>query len=105
MARRKPKKSDNEIKLFFNKYIFTSQTLPFIALFSVLGIFFVLTRMKGIEQDYEYNEIAKQIKVEKIQNKELKAQRAKLMSVKKLKGFAKRFDLKEPDEKHVIVIP
>lgn len=61
--------------------------------------------MKGIEQDYQYNEVAKLISKEKLQNKELKAQRAKLMSVKQLKGFAQKFDLKEPDEKHVLIIP
>jgi len=112
MAARKPRKrktaksrQENEIKTFFSKYIFTSQTLPFVFVFSVLGILFVLIRMKGIEQDYKFNEIAKTLKVKKIENKELKADRARLLSVKKLKGFASKYNLEEPDEKHIIVVP
>lgn len=104
--RRTTRKSDeNEIKAFFGKYVFTSQTLPFVFFFSVLGILFVLIRMKGIEQDYRFNELAKTLKVKKIENKELKAEKAKMLSVKQLKGFADKFELKEPDEKHIIVIP
>lgn len=99
------KRDENEIKAFFGKYVFTSQTLPFVFFFSILGILFVLIRMKGIEQDYQFNELAKNLKVQKIENKELKADRARMLSVKHLKGFAKKFELKEPDEKHIIVIP
>lgn len=113
MAARKTRKrkttaknrQENEIKTFFSKYVFTSQTLPFVFVFSVLGILFVLIRMKGIEQDYKFNELAKSLKVKKIENKELKADRARLLSVKKLKGFASKYNLEEPDEKHIIVIP
>ncbi|MBC77321.1 MAG: hypothetical protein CME64_15050 [Halobacteriovoraceae bacterium] len=103
--RKTSKREENEIKLFFSKYIFTSQTLPFIFVFSVMGILFVLIRMKGIEQDYKFNEVAKTLKIKQIENKELKADRARMLSVKNLKGFAKRFNLKEPDEKHIIIIP
>ena len=70
-----------------------------------LGVMFVLIRMKGIEQDYKYNEIVKNSKIKQIENKELKADRAKVLSVKKLKSFAKDNKLKEPDEKHIIIIP
>ncbi len=103
--RKTSKREESEIKLFFSKYIFTSQTLPFIFVFSVMGILFVLIRMKGIEQDYKFNEVAKTLKIKQIENKELKADKARLLSVKNLKGFAKRFNLKEPDEKHIIIIP
>jgi|TARA_Y100000748_G_C15474188_1_gene480057 hypothetical protein len=61
--------------------------------------------MKGIEQDYQYNDIAKRIKVQKIQNKELKAKRARELSVKRLKAYAKKYNLNEPDEKRIIIIP
>lgn len=61
--------------------------------------------MKGVEQDYKYNDLAKRIEVQKSHNKELKAKKAKALSVKKLKGFASKFNLKEPDENHLIVIP
>lgn len=61
--------------------------------------------MKGIEQDYKFNELTKKIKVQKIENKELKAQRARMLSIKRLKAYSKKFNLKEPDEKHIIIIP
>lgn len=82
-----------------------SQIFPMLVCFSILGILFVLIRMKGIEQDYKFNEIVKSIKVESNENKALKAAKARLLSVKKLKSFAKKHNLKEPDEKHIILIP
>tara|TARA_Y100000385_G_scaffold274285_1_gene317281 strand:+ start:385 stop:708 length:324 start_codon:yes stop_codon:yes gene_type:complete len=107
VARRRAKKSRSNgiLKKFFEKYILTSQTMPLIFVLSTIGILFVLIRMKGIEQDYKFNELTKQVKIEKIENKELKAQRARMLSVKKLKGFSKKFNLKQPDEKHIIIIP
>ena len=104
MVRRTRKKQNPFLKYISDK-VFTSQTLPLIFVVSILGIMFVLIRMKGIEQDYKYNEIAKRINVQKIQNKELKAKRARELSVKKLKAYAKKYDLNEPDEKRVIIIP
>jgi len=99
------KKNENIFKNILEKYILTSQTFPLVLVFSTLGILFVLIRMKGIEQDYQINEIAKQIKIESIENKELKADRARVLSVKNLRGFAKKYNLKEPNEKHIIIIP
>ncbi len=81
------------------------QTLPLIFVVSILGIMFVLIRMKGIEQDYKFNEIAKRIRVQQTQNKELKAKKARELSVKKLKAYARKFKLNEPDEKRIIIIP
>ena len=102
MTRRKRKTSSfDKIKEFF----LNSKTLPLVFSFAVLGIMFVLVRMKGVEQDYSFNEIEKKTKVERVQNKELKAKRARHLSMKKLKAFAKKFDLSEPDEKRIIIIP
>jgi hypothetical protein len=61
--------------------------------------------MKGIEQDYRFSDLTKKIKIEETENKELKAERARMLSIKNLKGFAKRYKLKEPNEKHIIIIP
>ena len=102
---RKRKKKTNPIFKFLSDRIFTSQSMPLIFVVSILGIMFVLIRMKGVEQDYKYNELAKRLKVQKIQNKELKAKLARELSVKKLKAYAKKFKLNEPDEKRVIIIP
>ncbi|MCT4642506.1 MAG: hypothetical protein N4A33_09455 [Bacteriovoracaceae bacterium] len=103
--RRTTKKKESFFSSFLNQYILTSQTFPLILVLSVIGILFVLTRMKGVEQDYKYTEVLKKLKVEQVENKELKAKRASLLSVKKLKGFAKKYNLKEPTDKQIIVIP
>ena len=105
MVRRVRKKKNNIFLNFISDKIFTSQTLPLIFVFTVIGIMFVLIRMKGVEQDYKYNEVAKRIDIQKIKNKELKAHRARELSIKKLNSYAKKFNLNEPDEKHIIIIP
>ena len=102
---RRTRKKKNTVAKFLSDRVFTSQTLPLILAVSVIGIMFVLIRMKGIEQDYQYTDIAKRIKVQQIQNKELKAKRAQELSVKQLKAYAKKFKLEEPDEKRIIIIP
>jgi len=102
---RRARKKQNIIVRYFSDKVFTANTLPLLFVVSVLGIMFVLIRMKGVEQDYKFNELAKRINVQKVKNKELKANRARELSVKKLRAYAKRFDLNEPDEKHIIIIP
>jgi hypothetical protein len=101
-TRRKTKKKASYPWL---RNILNSQVLPLLLSFSVLGILFVLIRMKGIEQDYKFNDIAEKLKVERNENKKLKANKARMLSVKKLRSFAKKHKLKEPDEKHIIIIP
>lgn len=94
-------------KFFFNpkKYIFNSNVFPFVLAFTVLGVLFVLVRMKGVEQDYAFNKIQKEINDIRNDNKELKAERAKLLSTKNLSLYSKKFELVEPDEKQILVIP
>lgn len=79
--------------------------MPVFFVFTIIGALYVFTRMKGIEQDYKYNDLAKRIDVQKIQNKELKAKKARELSVKNLKAYAKKYNLQEPDEKRIIVVP
>lgn len=102
---RKKKAKQNPIWAYLTNTVFNSHTLPLIFTISVLGIFFVLIRMKGVEQDYQYNDLAKKITLQKTENKELKAKRARELSVKNLKAYADKYELNEPDEKHVIIIP
>lgn len=61
--------------------------------------------MKGVEQQYKYNEIAQKIEKVTFDNKDLKARKARLLSVKNLRRFAKKYDLKEPSQKQIIVMP
>lgn len=66
---------------------------------------FVAFRMKGIEQAYEYNALEKRINNVETINKELKATRAGLLSVQKLRRIAQKYNLKEPGPEQIILIP
>ena len=104
MALRKKGKS-----LEFNNrllhFLFNPQALPFTLCFTILAVLFVAFRMKGIEQAYALNHINSDIQKAVINNKELKAQRARSMSVPKLREFAAQYGLKEPGPEQIILIP
>lgn len=87
------------------EFLFNPQALPFTLTFTTLAILFVGFRMRGIEQAYQLNNIEADIQKATIQNKELKAQRAKEMSVPRLREFASKYDLKEPGPEQIILIP
>ncbi len=96
-------------KIAFNnrliEFLFNAKALPFTLTFTTLAVLFVGFRMKGIEQAYELNTITNNIYKATIRNKELKAQRAREMSVPKLREFAVKYDLKEPGPEQIILIP
>ena len=104
MALRKKGKS-----LEFNnrllEFLFNPRALPFTLSFTILAVLFVAFRMKGIEQAYASNKLNSDIDRATIQNKELRAQRAREMSVQKLREFAVTYDLKEPGPEQIIFIP
>lgn len=87
------------------EFLFNPKALPFTLTFTTLAVLFVGFRMKGIEQAYSLNNIESEIHKATIRNKELKAQRAKEMSVHKLREFAVKYDLKEPGPEQIILIP
>lgn len=87
------------------EFLFNPKALPFTLTFTILAVAFVGFRMKGIEQAYELNNIENDINKAIIRNKELKAQRAREMSVPKLREFAVKYDLKEPGPEQIILIP
>lgn len=87
------------------EFLFNPKALPFTLTFTTLAILFVGFRMKGIEQAYQLNNIEQDIRKSIIRNKELKAQRAREMSVPRLREFAVKFDLKEPGPEQIILIP
>jgi hypothetical protein len=94
-------KFNNRVVEFF----LNPKALPFTLTFTTLAILFVGFRMKGIEQAYAVNNIQNDINKAIIRNKELKATRAKEMSVPKLREFAVKYDLKEPGPEQIILIP
>jgi hypothetical protein len=87
------------------EFLFNPQALPFTLTFTTLAVLFVGFRMKGIEQAYALNHISADTYKANIHNKELKAQRAREMSVPKLREFAVKYDLKEPGPEQIILIP
>lgn len=87
------------------EFLFNPKALPFTLTFTTLAILFVGFRMKGIEQAYQLNNIESDIHKAIIRNKELKAQRAREMSVPRLREFAVKYDLKEPGPEQIILIP
>ena len=96
-------------KLKFNNrlmdFLFNPQALPFTLTFTTLAVVCVAFRMKGIEQAYSLNNLKINIDKAVINNKELKAQRAREMSVPKLREFAATYGLKEPGPEQIILIP
>ncbi|MBL6988421.1 MAG: hypothetical protein ISR65_01510 [Bacteriovoracaceae bacterium] len=87
------------------RILFSSQGFPIFLTITVLGILFVLFRMRAVELDYEIMDVSKQYTKLELENKELKAKRAKLLSVKNLRKLASKYHLERPTESQVIVIP
>ena len=70
-----------------------------------MAILFVLFRMKSVEIDYKVSDVNKDIEKVMLENKELKAKKAKMLSVKSLKKMAKNHGLSQPKQDQIIVIP
>jgi cell division protein FtsL len=98
-------KADSIVAARIKAIIFSSRGFPLILTFTMLGILFVLFRMKGIEMEYKISDINRSIENTSLENKELKAQKARLLSVTQLTQLAKKYDLKQPGQGQIIVIP
>lgn len=85
--------------------VFSAQGFPIVLTISVLSLLFVMFRMKTVELDYKITEKNRLIEKAISFNKDLKAVKAKLLSVKNLRAMAKKHGLSEPNQKQVIVIP
>jgi hypothetical protein len=102
-AKKTTKKSPFKDKM---KSIFLSaQGLPIVLSLVVITILFVLFRMKGVEMNYQLSSISKDIEKVKVEGKELKAKKAKLLSVNNLRKMARSYKLQQPKQKQIIVIP
>jgi cell division protein FtsL len=73
-----------------------------VAIFSIALISF---RMKCVEMGYELNKLEQDIKRKNVETKELKANKANLLSSEYLNMLAKKHQLFEPDQTQIIVIP
>jgi hypothetical protein len=85
--------------------LFNPRVLPFTLTFSCLAVLFVTIRMRSIEQAYQLDGLETNLNKVLIQNKELKAQRARMLSVQRLREYAEKFNLKEPGPEQIILIP
>ena len=104
-TKRSSKKGDQTI-LGRVKGVFTSaQGFPIFLILTVMAILFVLFRMKSVEIDYKVSDVNKDIEKVMLENKELKAKKAKMLSVKSLKKMAKKHGLSQPKQDQIIVIP
>ncbi len=83
----------------------SSQGMPIILSLTIISILFVLFRMKGVETDYKLNTVNAKIKETSLKNKELKANKAKLLSIERLRKLATKHKLSEPKQKQIIVVP
>ncbi|MBT7611538.1 MAG: hypothetical protein HN576_17410 [Bacteriovoracaceae bacterium] len=84
--------------------IFSSHGFPIFLGFTLMGILFVLFRMKSIEIDYKISSINKDINKVIVENKEISAIKAKMLSVRNLKSMARKYKLSQPRQKQIIVI-
>ncbi len=89
----------------FKKIFFSSQGLPIFALLALLTIGFVVFRMKSLDFDYRTNEMNTALDRAHIENKDLKAKKARLLSTRNLRDLAQRHNLTEPNQKQIIVVP
>lgn len=85
--------------------IFSSQGFPIFLSFTTLAILFVLFRMKNIEMDYKITHTNREIEKVILDNKELKAKKAKLLSSDKLRKLAAVHNLDQPKQEQIIVVP
>jgi hypothetical protein len=85
--------------------LFSTKGLPFFLTFTTLAVLFVLIRMKNVEKDYQIAKTNKDIEKVLLDNKELKAKKARMLSSDKLRKLASIHHLEQPKQDQIIVIP
>ncbi len=65
---------------------------------------YVYTRMQCVDMDYQISKLNNKIQKISLKTKELKAKKARNLSPKKLRSFAKKNKLKEPSRKQIIIL-
>ena len=85
--------------------IFSSQGFPIFLSFTTLAILFVLFRMKNVEMDYKISKSNRDIERVLLDNKELKAKNARMLSTDKLRRLAIAHHLDQPKQDQIIVVP
>ncbi len=101
------KKSSEGLRLGskIKEIIFSSRGFPLFLSFTTLAILFVLFRMKNVEMDYSISKTNREIEKVVLDNKELKAKKARMLSAEKLRKLASIHNLEQPKQDQIIVIP
>lgn len=97
--------ADQSLFKKFFRLFFSSRTLPLFLSLATLAILFVVFRMKSVEMNYKIGDLNRLVDEVSLENKELKAQRAQLLSIRNLKELAERHKFSRPDESRIILIP
>ena len=97
-------KAKGKFKKNFKNFFLSNQVFPFVLIFFIIGISFVLFRMKGIDLDYKIADVRKDMHYVTQEGKELKAKKARLLSVRRLRSLATKFSLSRPKQSQIIVI-
>lgn len=102
-----PKKSveKKQFGLKIKEVVFSSKGFPIFLSFTTLAILFVLFRMKNVEMDYKISKSNRDIEKVLLDNKELKAKSARMLSTDKLRRLALAHNLDQPKQDQIIVIP
>ena len=93
------------LNYFTSKIILNPKWGMLLLAYTILGMSFIFIRMKRVELDFNINEVSEKMDDVAADNKDLLARKARLLSVKNLRKLAKNFDLKEPDQNQILVIP
>jgi len=105
MAQGKKSNSAFELGQKLKDVIFSSQGFPIFLSFTTLAILFVLFRMKNVEMDYKISKSNRDIEKVLLDNKELKAKNARMLSTEKMRKLAVIHHLDQPKQDQIIVIP
>lgn len=87
------------------EYLFSSKIFPLMLTFAFLGILFVLFRMNSVDIDYRIASLNKDLEKITLESKELKAQKARLLSIRRLRNLAQKYELQQPHQNQIIIIP
>jgi cell division protein FtsL len=89
----------------FKKNFENSQGYPILITITFFAILIVLCRMKTLEVDYSINDLNNLISRSIVENKDLKAKQAKLLSSENLRRMAVKHDFNLPTQQQILVIP
>ena len=93
------------MKKIMKEFFLSSQGFSILLVLCIMAIFLVLFRMKTVELDYEIARINKLVKKKRQEGRDLRAKRAKMLSIRNLRAMARKYNLNEPEQKQIIVIP